>query len=327
VFLLILLFIFETVRIRWVDLSLISRDMVLLFWGAVALSALGLSLAIWDVPGMWGEYNRFKGFTPNATVAAWIATFVFPIGYARAFTVTGQARNWLVIGTAILGIAVIASGTRGALLALLGTVVLVHVIRKSHWAVGSGVSAVLIFAIGLAFNLFGTRPSEALDTNPSEASRPSLLEGLAGRVPEPSTDISSGRLDLWETGLGFWADKPLIGWGFGATDSLKGLSGTSLHNAYLTTLVETGVLGLALLAALLFWVFFWQVRPDAGIIAAGAAVLVNAALASSLVNLGSPLTLGAWLVLGALLAAGRRAAQAPQLGATSLVGVPTPSPG
>lgn len=310
-FLLVLLFVVETARNRWADTDRLAKDLLLLLWGAVVLSALGLLLGLFSVPGMWGDYYRFKGFTANATVAAWIATIAFPIGYARIFNVAGRERLWLIAGAAALGIAVLASGTRGALIALLGSVALVHVIRRSHWVTGAAVSMVVL--LGSLLTLFGPKlvvPAAPVTGGapapvPSPSIAPAPIEVPIGRLVEPRTDISSGRFDLWETGFGLWVQRPIGGWGFGGTGALEGLTGTSLHNGYLSTLIETGIVGLVILLALLGSVFLWKTRPDAGIIAAGAAVLVNGFFESSLVNLGSPVTLIAWLAIGALLAAGQ----------------------
>ena len=285
-YLLMLLVALETSRIRWADAAVLSRDLILLFWLAVIVSALGLLLAIVGVPGMLGAYERFKGLTINSDVAAWIATIAFPIGYSRLFGETGRHRVWIIVGGSILAIAVVTSGTRGAMVALVGAIVVVHLLRVRSWIVGASIAGVILAASVV------------------------MLSGIlpVGRVAEHSTDISSGRFGLWDMGIALWTRRPIGGWGFGSTSYLPGFAnqdGMSLHNAYLSVLVETGAVGCVLFIALLIRLFVrWKARPESGIIAAAVAVLVNGVFESSLVNLGSPMTMEAWLVLGALFAAG-----------------------
>lgn len=243
--------------------------------------------------GVWGPYNRFKGLTANADVAAWLAALAFPFGYAKLFVHNQPRRIWLIAGSLFLFIAVVASGTRGALLGLGASILIIHLLQMRSWKLKASLVAAVL-AIMLAV-LFGILPG--------------------GRIAEPTTDISSGRLGLWSAGLNLWLQKPVGGWGFGTTITLRGFAdqnGLSLHNAYLTVLIETGFVGLALFIALIVGLFARSgLKNHPGIVAAGAIVLINGCFESSLVNLGSPVTTQSWIILGALLAAGQFARSRP----------------
>lgn len=80
---------------------------------------------------------------------------------------------------------------------------------------------------------------------------------------EPFTESSSAvRVASWAASWEWFSERPLLGWGPGVTDDLIDQSDFfsprfkkrfgHLHNTYLETLVATGVLGLALIAALVF---------------------------------------------------------------------------
>jgi hypothetical protein len=292
-FLLFLIFAIESARIRWVDAERTTKDLMLFFWFAVIVSGIGLLLALFQVHGVWGAYNRFKGLTANADVAAWLAALAFPFGYAKLFVHNQPRRTWLIAGSLVLFVAVVASGTRGALLGLGAGILIIHLLQMRSWKLkASLVAAVLTIVLAVMFG---------------------ILPG--GRVAEPTTDISSGRLGLWSAGLKLWLQKPVGGWGFGTTSTLSGFSdqnGLSLHNAYLTVLIETGFVGLALFIALIVGIFARSgLKNHPAIAAAGAIVLINGCFESSLANLGSPETTQSWIILGALLAAGHYVGSGP----------------
>jgi O-antigen ligase len=285
-FLLVLLFAVETARIRWSDKELMARDLRLLFWLVVIVSAAGLILGIFGVHAMWGPYDRFKGMTANATVGAWLATLAFPLGYSRILLDKGRMRVWLIVGTTVLGAVIVVSGTRGAMLGLIAAVLVVHLLRMRSWIVGVSIAgAILILLVAMTSGLLPF-----------------------GRVAEPLSDVSSGRFGLWSAAIDLWWRRPIGGWGFGSTSALSGFTGQndmSAHDAYLSVLIETGVVGFIIFTALLVTLFARRgLRVSPGIVAAAVAVLVNGAFESSLVNLGSPVTLESWLILGATLTVG-----------------------
>ena len=214
IFLLLLVLVFESARIRWSEAEPAQNDLMLLFWFAVLVSGVGLLFAIFQLDIAWGPYNRLKGLTANADVAAWIAALAFPLGYARLLVPSRPRRIWYIAGILILTVTVVATGTRGALVGIGAAILIIHWVRAKSWKVKLAfVGTIFAIAVLLPFG---------------------LLPG--GRIAESTTDVSSGRLGLWSAGLNLWRHKPVGGWGFGTTSSLPGFAGQnglSLHNAYL----------------------------------------------------------------------------------------------
>lgn len=70
-----------------------------------------------------------------------------------------------------------------------------------------------------------------------------------------------GRGELWEEGVKLWRQKPVFGWGYGVSAMLNApeyitgteelIYGLSFHNSYLVVLMETGVVGIALVVLLI----------------------------------------------------------------------------
>jgi exopolysaccharide production protein ExoQ len=76
---------------------------------------------------------------------------------------------------------------------------------------------------------------------------PWVTRGLEAmlKLNDPYRGIStgaSGRTDLWAAALALWEAQPLLGVGFRGHESLMP-DGSPAHNAYLSMLAETGVLG------------------------------------------------------------------------------------
>ena len=153
------------------------------------------------------------------------------------------------------------------------------------------------------------------------------IERVAG---ETSTSISAAergettstldtRLYRWKTLLPVWEGSPVFGRGIGTTTTTEStatnrLNFLLLHNEYLRYLVETGVVGLAILLAGLALLIRSLIRrrripgtPAAGTL--NAAVLALAIVAGCLVNaladntlLNSPTCYAAALIVAAVLA-------------------------
>ncbi|MGD2138165.1 MAG: O-antigen ligase family protein [Gammaproteobacteria bacterium] len=129
--------------------------------------------------------------------------------------------------------------------------------RRLLWVAMAGV---LLFATLLAFNSDLIRQRLA-------AEKDTVAAIVAGGLDSAPKSSISYRLYLWRFAVGKWAQHPLLGWGPGSTETLIAESGREelyqtrnmgyldhLHNTYLETLLQLGVLGaflwLGLLAAL-----------------------------------------------------------------------------
>jgi O-antigen ligase len=176
-----------------------------------------------------------SGLVPGVVLAAALATAVRSVPF----------RCVLVVAILVLTAGVIASQSRGAVLAAVATAVAALVFfkrRRMHAIV------VCMLAVGVAFALFTVNPL--------------ALERLT-----TFDTAGSGRSDLWTVGWRVAEDHPIAGVGlnnFGAvareyvreTGSLERVNqletGHMIHNVYLQFLVDTGAVGLAL-----FLVFAW----------------------------------------------------------------------
>lgn len=313
VFALLLLLVFESARLRWNDGDLLRSDGLLLFWLVVLLTVAGGVLAIAHVPGMLSWQGRFVGLTPNATVAGWLAAMVLPLGYELVLSSQGRRRAVAILGCLTLVAAIVASGTRGASISLVIGLVAFHFLRpRSHRVLVVVLGALAVVAVSLATGLLGGLVVGG-GTDPSSGAAESGGAAEYGGAAESSTvfdrqgsDVSSGRFGIWQIALQEWSDQPIVGAGFGDSSGIQAETGVptmSAHNAYLTTLVEMGLIGGFLLLALLASVFvWWRTRPALPLLAASVVVVLNGVFESALVNLGSPVTLVSWLLLAGLSA-------------------------
>lgn len=201
------------------------------------------------------------------------AFMVMVMGLALGLIYTGalksEKRVLHVFAVVIMGVGLIMTSSRGALLSLFGVLAFltaaVYLRRnkdeeerdksslKNRLAlVGGGLA--LIFVIFAAVVLLGGD---------------NLLLRSVGISTAGQQDPSSGRLHFWQTTLQIIRDYPLTGVGlnaFGAAytryDTWNGTYRVEqAHNEYLQILAETGIVGLVLTAAFIYFLFRrgWQV--------------------------------------------------------------------
>ena len=121
-------------------------------------------------------------------------------------------------------------------------------------AVGAGAIAFIVVAMIGAFAIYGSPPTLARHAYDSFVSTPTGGTDLNGRLLTLSND---GRIVLWHTAVGDFRAHPVVGSGAGSFGRWWLAHRTSAyfveyaHNLYVETLAEEGVIGLALLAALL----------------------------------------------------------------------------
>ena len=166
----------------------------------------------------------------------------------------------LVICAALMGIAVLMTGSRGGFLSMLGVIGFVLAARflsrgarpdktakpASNLAIAAGGAALLIIIAGSVLYLGGGGP---------------LFRGLG--FSGEQTDITSGRSHFWSIALRIFFDNPILGAGFDAFgvafseyDTWNGFFRVEqAHNDYLQMLADAGVLGFACVAAFVFLFF------------------------------------------------------------------------
>ncbi len=222
-------------------------DVLLLSTTAVAL------LVVWQLPSVEAIERatlRFGAqvFDPNQLAAA----LVLPAGAALALgRGTGFLGRWRLVALAPIGLAVVLTGSRGGLLALVAAVAMLAVTRPRR----SLRLAVLVVAGSLLLAPLAPRGA---------------LQQMSRRYATALTDRGAGRLDIWSVGLAMVEDRPLRGIGFAnfphafyrymrntevdprwARDVRNRYGGRTAHSIYVCALAELGLLGAALLLAAL----------------------------------------------------------------------------
>ena len=88
--------------------------------------------------------------------------------------------------------------------------------------------------------------------------------------PSSSTDISSGRFDIWTVHLKAWSDSPLFGFSSDGImdyienyyqDSYIRICATTSHNTYILLLTQGGMIGFVLMSIFMFLPFIRVLKP------------------------------------------------------------------
>jgi O-antigen ligase len=244
-------------------------------------------------------------------------TFAHPDTAAMFFAIAATASLWLYLDngrrrfdallTTIFAAAMIATFSIDGLITLAAMLTVFGWLRPGSLRVKLGPCAIAA-AVVLVF--FATPlGSQRI------ASESSTKIGTTG---EPDSSLA-WRLKKWKSLIPEWERSPVFGHGLGTTSTTEDSPGNRLagkppHNEYLRYLVETGVVGLAILLAALFLLVRALVRErrttgtmDAGTLNAPtlALVVVLGCLVNSLVDntlLNSPTCYAAALIAAAVLA-------------------------
>jgi O-antigen ligase len=282
---------------RWGEPKL-RGDMILVFVLLCSAELVGLILVAIRVPGALGPYSRFEGLLSNANYAGMLACIALPLAI---YVFRSGNRTVALVGAAVALTALLLSGSRGALMAAgAGLFVLVFLlpirrmlITLGALVVGGGVTAAFV--------------------------APILASSLFNRATYGS-DITSGRVGVYEETLLRWTHSPLFGTGYRTTETFTtdGLSG---HNTYLSVLTETGILGALALLLLVVIVAVAGARKSNVLLGAAVAVAVMEITESSIFGFAGPTALAAWLVVFAFAAAGRTNSQpSPEIAAIRVHG-------
>jgi hypothetical protein len=306
--------------------------------GVVVLALLGLVNVLIDrdnaiVPATTQSAARYNGIGGNPNTIAMLIALVLPAVVWCVLAARTRARRVVaVVALAVLVGSLIASGSRGALHgALLGTVVFALAARPERSRrIAIAAAAAAVFLVGVAA-LEVPQPAEANPVRPFEivppATPPLSPQDVQPRLPleseiglpsagdEPfvrSLFTSSGRVDALRGALGQALERPLLGYGFGTeervfTDRYYLHFSERPENSYLGTMLQLGIVGLALLLALLVAV---AVRsrlasdgPTAACAGAVACGLVLAVGQSFLTSVGSPAMAPFWFCAALLVGA------------------------
>ncbi len=237
-------------------------------------SVLAASIALWryahDQQTYWRRYAA-PGFDPNDF--GLILALAIPPALYLSYHQRGRLR-WLYVASAlvlIVGVFVTASRT-ALIVTFAGFAFTIWTWRGADRA-QRWVSVLLVALLGLSLVQFAPAPQRSrLATIPSELRRGTL----------------HGRTRIWKTGLKAWKDRPLVGVGAGAYPKAvepwlgkpEGFQYVA-HNTSLSVLVETGLIGFAIFAALMgtLVLFIWTMalpeRALWGVVLIGWAVGVS----------------------------------------------------
>jgi O-antigen ligase len=235
-------------------LSRAPEKLYLILNGYTLSASIGAVLGIYNFFLGIGNASGLSGYNRTSTVEAQgVENFAFALipaflfSFYRVITTKRLGTRWLYISLAtLLGVAMVLSGTRGAWLATLGSLLLVYIPRlKLRQLLIVTVAVVLSIAI---------------------ASRiPFVTEFASYRSQDIISSGGAGRISIWLVSWQMYLDHPVVGIGWRMTefamslqdfDSVKqdiiwtsdyGRFNPRLsHNIYLQTLLELGLIGFIL---------------------------------------------------------------------------------
>ena len=265
------LFLVLTYARRWNRRSVLNIDLLTIYLAICVVQLSGLVALAVGAKWALGPYSRFTGLLSNANYAGMQSAVVLVLGCHLLTVWAGRRRALIAVGMAALLIALILSGSRGSMIAVVVGVALFLVLTRKWRSLAAGLTVLTVGAGILAF----------------------FFPEVLSRVQ--AGDPTSGRVGIYESMVGNWLTSPFLGTGFRTTELLPGTNGLAGHNIFLSVLTETGIIGLlAFLAVLAAVVFSGRQGTMAG---AAAAVIVVELTESSIYGWGGPTALVSWLVL------------------------------
>ena len=202
--------------------------------------------------GLYEAGAPFGSFVNRHNFAAYMEmTMALPLGLMFVGVVGKDKRLLYVTGIALMGVALLLSGSRGGLVAFVAEVIFLALLTagmksRSKLGLKLALAALLLAAIvGGAIFVGG------------ETSLTRVAETAA------TQDVTTGRSNIWRVTLRVIAGNMPLGAGFGAFgvaytphDSMSGLERVEqAHNDYLQVLADAGIVGL-LIGAFFLWRLF-----------------------------------------------------------------------
>jgi hypothetical protein len=335
-----------------VDRPRVVSQLMLALLAATTLIALAGLVELWHahdqavLAATKGQGARYNGIGQNPNQISMLIALTLPFALWAVRESRGHLRAVAVAVVLLLAGSLVASGSRGALIAALaGCVVCLLAAAPHHWkAILAAVTALFVLAV-VAMQLpqpstvnpdiyeeFGRTPS----LGPKDLNSRLPLESEFGlpdwsRKTEMTRTLffTSGRRQAWETAVHQGLGRPIAGYGFGTEDetfvdrSYLFVS-EAVENSFIGVFLQLGALGVALLvvALALPLAAWWRVRSELdperrayAAVCAGAVVagIVLAVPQSYVTAVGSPPTAAFWIaffLLAALVARTRSGAQA-----------------
>ncbi len=249
------LLIFLAALLTYIDSARRMRKLVLILtiFGFV-YAFFGILQAVLSPQKIYGIYDvsyakSFGSFVNRNNFAAFMEmTICLPLGLMFVGAIEKDRRLLCVTAVALMGIALILSGSRGGLIALLAAICFLIILTTRTKNTGQ-----IALKIGLAILLLATIVIGA-----------ALIgsESSLTRIAEADTSATT-RTHIWGVTLNVIKNSLPFGAGFGAFgvaytpfDSLNGLERVEqAHNDYLEVLATTGIVGLLIGGFFLFQLF------------------------------------------------------------------------
>jgi O-antigen ligase len=273
---LLVLFLGLTFWLRWQTAEIICGDLALIF---TLICVVQLAGVVGTVAGNPATIANYGGFL--AAVAIPLAVYLFTATRHHALAVVGAAISLPTL---------IFSGSRGGILAAVAGIFALFLLstgRRVLAPLGWAGGFVAILAIGF---------------------RPEFVERIAKFFSrdQQRTDLTSGRIRIYEEILQRWQQDPMFGTGYRTIETYS-RDGHSGHNTYLSVLAETGIVGAIVLACLIVCVVIAGTTRGSDKTLAGAvvAVAVMELTESSVFGWGGPTALISWLLFLGYAALGR----------------------
>jgi hypothetical protein len=225
----------------------------------VSLAAGGiLSVVIFY---LFGSFDQFGRFSPVSVGGPGLATYGYPLAFsvtilgALAILSKGKLRVTVFLGFIVSLFPLIGTGLRGALLAMvtgLGAIGYFLKSKKRHVFINTMLIVLIFFGSIFLLVEFSILP-------------PNLIRHLT--ISDMISSGGSNRLKIWQIALDVSTQNRILGLGlnqFGNYVYGQGLyiSAVSVHNDYLSTLVNLGVVGafVLILAELITVIYLIKIR-------------------------------------------------------------------
>ena len=270
-----------------------ARNVQLLSVATVAGGVLASLVAIWQwtrgIGYLWMEraslvVSSTRRTDPNDFAASLLLPFMLALAHVGR---EGRSKGVYWLGTTIIGLAVLLTGSRGGALALVAgaAVVATHLVR------GTSAKDLLRRAVPLILLVSGTAYVAWLLVPPSIWNRFAVEQTLGSGA--------NGRFLLWAFAIRAFLMRPWLGWGYDTFPVLSGgmpadvvtvgiIPGQVAHSIYVQSMAELGILGATVLAAAIAAQYF-ELRKrsprtpvEIGVLGALVAVAVVSAGLSSL---------------------------------------------
>jgi O-antigen ligase len=247
--------------------------------GATIVCLSGLIVLAWS-PGDAMQYTtpaRWKGLGQNPNTVPMLAALAAPLALRLLIESTRRRRYVGLICLASAYVTVVASGSRGALLASLGGLLVTAVLIEQTrlFRLSSVVALVAVFAVSVLANnaLLRRVPAPSTATEPpsrtsptpavtsgrgaslgytaASSSLPAMQDeigSLSSGADHSSTFDSSGRIVAWRGAIAQAEKRPILGYGFGTeervfVDRYYYFEGSRPENSYIGLFLQLGIVG------------------------------------------------------------------------------------